>query len=164
MSPTKPPKPVSRVYVVESHLGGTYLSDAEPEVIEEVCSSCGDSDWIIGSFESGDEDSAVVALAEAYCRDLWWDTEVEDGYTEEDVADIRGAIDEVSDPRSLARFVNMLDEPRGRYLPSPAVPRFISLADALRADLTADLEASLADKRASYKEGTALGGSRALKL
>ena len=40
-------------YLVESHLGGYYVSNLDPEVITAYCESCGDSDWILLSWEKG---------------------------------------------------------------------------------------------------------------
>lgn len=34
-------------HLVESHLGGYYVSDLDPEQITAYCESCGDSDWIL---------------------------------------------------------------------------------------------------------------------
>ena len=38
-------------YLVESHLGGYYISDKDPSIITKHCSQCGDSDWILLSIE-----------------------------------------------------------------------------------------------------------------
>ena len=40
-------------HLVESHMGGYYISDLDPEIIMEYCEECGDSDWIILSWEYG---------------------------------------------------------------------------------------------------------------
>lgn len=40
-------------YLVESHLGGYYISDLERSEIEVYCEQCGDSDTILLSFEDG---------------------------------------------------------------------------------------------------------------
>ena len=40
-------------HLVESHMGGYYISDADPEIITEYCESCGDHDWILLSWEEG---------------------------------------------------------------------------------------------------------------
>ena len=40
-------------YLVESHLGGYYVSNLDPEVITAYCESCGDSDRILLSWEKG---------------------------------------------------------------------------------------------------------------
>ena len=40
-------------YLVESHLGGYYISDSDPDEITAYCESCGDSDSIILSWEAG---------------------------------------------------------------------------------------------------------------
>lgn len=38
-------------HLVESHLGGYYVSDLDPEQITAYCESCGDSDWILLSWD-----------------------------------------------------------------------------------------------------------------
>ena len=40
-------------HLVESHQGGYYISNSDPEIIEEYCETCGDHDWIILSWEEG---------------------------------------------------------------------------------------------------------------
>ena len=40
-------------HLVKSHLGGYYVSDLDPEQITAYCESCGDSDWILLSWEEG---------------------------------------------------------------------------------------------------------------
>lgn len=40
-------------YLVESHLGGYYISDLDPKQITAYCETCGDSDWIVLSWEEG---------------------------------------------------------------------------------------------------------------
>lgn len=40
-------------HLVESHLGGYYVSDLDPERITAYCETCGDSDWILLSWEEG---------------------------------------------------------------------------------------------------------------
>ena len=42
-------------YLVNSHLGGYYISDNDPSWIEEICEECGDCDIIIGSWNNEDE-------------------------------------------------------------------------------------------------------------
>ena len=40
-------------YLVESHMGGHYVSNCDPEIIESYCEQCGDYDRIILSCEDG---------------------------------------------------------------------------------------------------------------
>ena len=40
-------------HLVESHMGGYYISNREPEEIMEFCETCCDCDWIIASYEEG---------------------------------------------------------------------------------------------------------------
>ena len=42
-------------HLVEGHLGGYYISDDDPEIIESYCEQCGDSDRIILSWEKGNK-------------------------------------------------------------------------------------------------------------
>ena len=39
-------------HLVESHLGGYYISNSDPEIIEAYCDQCGDSDRIILSVKA----------------------------------------------------------------------------------------------------------------
>lgn len=41
-------------YLVESHMGGHYISNCDPEIIEAICDQCGDFDRIILSWENGE--------------------------------------------------------------------------------------------------------------
>ncbi len=47
-------------YLVECHLGGYYVSDLDPEIITAYCESCGDSDWILLSWEKGHMMEALI--------------------------------------------------------------------------------------------------------
>jgi len=40
-------------HLVESHMGGRYISNLDPDIIEEYCEQCGDSDRIMLSWEEG---------------------------------------------------------------------------------------------------------------
>lgn len=40
-------------YLVESHMGGHYISNCDPEIIETYCEQCGDHDCIILSWKDG---------------------------------------------------------------------------------------------------------------
>ena len=52
-------------HLVRSHLGGYYLSVANPRHIEEYCEQCGDSDEIIASWDENDEKEMVEVLLSA---------------------------------------------------------------------------------------------------
>ena len=39
-------------YLYESHLGGIYVTNKKLSADKLHCSSCGDSDWLIGGFET----------------------------------------------------------------------------------------------------------------
>lgn len=47
------------VHIVESHFGGIYLSENAPDIIAEPCSSCGDSDSIIASYDTEDSIESI---------------------------------------------------------------------------------------------------------
>lgn len=44
---------------VESHLGGSYVAeingDEDIELIEEVCETCFDSDWVLSVYDTEEE-------------------------------------------------------------------------------------------------------------
>ena len=42
-------------HLVESHLGGYYISDIDEEIIEICCEQCGDCDRIILSWKKGNK-------------------------------------------------------------------------------------------------------------
>ena len=42
-------------YLYESHLGGLYTSDDYIDIDELHCEECGDSDWLLGQFDSIEE-------------------------------------------------------------------------------------------------------------
>ena len=42
-------------HLVESHMGGYYISEADPEIIEAYCEQCGEHDYIIFSYETEEE-------------------------------------------------------------------------------------------------------------
>lgn len=46
-------------HLVESHVGGFYISDQDPSIIEAYCEQCGDYDRILLSYE---EDQKLEAL------------------------------------------------------------------------------------------------------
>lgn len=48
-----------KYYLVDSHMGGYYVSTSNPEIIEEVCEECGDYDSIILSWEDNQKMEAL---------------------------------------------------------------------------------------------------------
>lgn len=42
-------------YLYESHLGGLYISDDYIDYDDLYCEECGDSDWLLGQFNSIEE-------------------------------------------------------------------------------------------------------------
>ena len=49
-------------HLVQSHLGGYYISDMEPEIIERYCETCGDYDLIMTSWNEFEENARLNAL------------------------------------------------------------------------------------------------------
>ena len=49
-------------HLVEGHLGSYYISDNDPEFIEQYCETCGDSDTILTSWNPEEENARVNAL------------------------------------------------------------------------------------------------------
>ena len=49
-------------YLVQSHLGGLYISDADPESIMAICEQCFDQDWIVGEWEKGDPQETEIKI------------------------------------------------------------------------------------------------------
>ena len=49
-------------HLVESHLGGYYITNMEPDVIEEYCEECGDHDRILISWEEGMRESTLKSF------------------------------------------------------------------------------------------------------
>lgn len=47
-------------HLVESHLGGYYVSSCDPEMIESYCEECGDHDRIIISSDDGEMFNALI--------------------------------------------------------------------------------------------------------
>lgn len=45
---------MATTYIVSGHLGGMYLSQGNPDDIQEFCEQCGDCDWIVGEFDTED--------------------------------------------------------------------------------------------------------------
>ena len=58
-------------YLVDSHIGGYYVSTSNPEIIEEVCEECGDYDSIILSWE----DNQKMEVLSNYFENLKYDKE-----------------------------------------------------------------------------------------
>lgn len=53
-------------YLVESHLGGIYVTTGNPDKIEEFCEQCGDYDVIGASWEQEDEEEQFKEIL-SYC-------------------------------------------------------------------------------------------------
>lgn len=146
------------VHIVEGHLGGTYLSSEDPEVIESFCEQCGDSDRIVGSFPADDEIAAFEAITAAYTEDLRRETSA---YAHDDQIDFefveyaREKIDDLCSADSLAGYFDMLDVAAGRAsLMYPSVHesvrgRFLAQGADLKEALASELDAACRANRGS---------------
>lgn len=56
-----------RYAAVEGHLNGNYVAeingDEDIELIEEVCETCFDTDWVIGVYDTEEEAERHLKLA-----------------------------------------------------------------------------------------------------
>lgn len=144
-------KNIQIVRIVESHLGGTFLSGADPEVIESYCEQCGDCDRIIGGFPADDEEAAFTAITVAYTEDLCREIRA---YAHNNQLDpefeeyAREKIDDLCSADSLGAFFDMLDVSAGwASLMYPSVheavcERFLAQGADLKASLTSELDAA----------------------
>lgn len=57
-------------HFVEGHLGGYYISNSDPEVIEEYCDECGDYDRIMFSYDEEDKKEPFKSLSKYLTKDL----------------------------------------------------------------------------------------------
>lgn len=78
-------------YLVESHLGGYYVSSGNPEIIEETCEECFDNDMIVASWVKGDKKERIEGISNYLCG-AEVDEEAYNNYLEEceleDIMDI----------------------------------------------------------------------------
>jgi len=56
-------------YLVSSHLGGLYISSADPESIEAYCEQCGDRDTIEASWDIDDKEAKIEAISGYFSRE-----------------------------------------------------------------------------------------------
>lgn len=148
------------VHIVESHLGGTYLSSADLEVIESFCERCGDSDCIVGSFPADDAKAAFVAITAAYTKDLRLEVSA---YSQDDQLDpqfveyAQEEIDDLCSADALTSYFDMLDVSAGRApLMHPPVhesvrKRFLAQGADLKASLASMLDTARRAKRDSHQ-------------
>ena len=54
-------------YLVESHLGGYYISSLDPDVIEEICEQCFDSDRIVASWIKKNNEDKIQNICNYFC-------------------------------------------------------------------------------------------------
>lgn len=48
-------------HLVESHMGGYYISNMDPDIIEAYCEECGDHDRILASWEEGMREESLIS-------------------------------------------------------------------------------------------------------
>lgn len=56
-------------HLVQSHLGGYYISDSEIEDIEEYCETCGDYDTVVASWNPLEENGRLNGLLKYFMID-----------------------------------------------------------------------------------------------
>ena len=54
-------------YLVESHLGGYYISSMDPEIIEDTCQQCFDSDRILASWPKDNKEERIENISNYLC-------------------------------------------------------------------------------------------------
>ena len=62
-------------YLVEGHLGGYYISNSDPEIIEAYCETCGDSDRILTSWDYEVDNARLNALLSYFLENVINDRE-----------------------------------------------------------------------------------------
>lgn len=126
---------MATTHIVEGHLGGVYLSQADIDVITERCPQCGDCDWPIADFNPSDEESVLRALHHAYLRLSHLPTEgdIEDrerGYTIDELKDMREEVQDAFYEKNMRSFCDALNKhpwPKEAGIPASTVDKFVSL-------------------------------------
>ena len=111
---------MATTYIVNGHLGTIYLSQLDPDIITEICPTCGDWDNIIGEFDSRSIEDAANAAILAYENDVAFlptpaDLMCVDGYPAYpyEYADLKDMWDEVEDAfteENLRRYGELLQK------------------------------------------------------
>lgn len=105
-------------HLVQSHLGGHYISCGDPEFIEAYCETCGDYDMILTSWDDEEENARLNALLRYFInsrlntkKDLDEKVEEYDGYCEDKKDIIMNIIDDIEfDAEETNSIVNYLYE------------------------------------------------------
>ena len=61
---------MSLTYLVSAHCGGYYLSHDDPDDIERICETCGDSDRIVAEFDDDDTKNAATEILDYFADDV----------------------------------------------------------------------------------------------
>ena len=67
--PDRLERPMTTTYLVNSHLGGYYLSSDDPDDIECYCETCGDCDRICCEFDDEDADDAAESILDYFAME-----------------------------------------------------------------------------------------------
>lgn len=124
---------MATTYIVEGHLGGIYLSQADIDVITKRCPQCGDCDWPIADFDPNDEESVLRALHDAYLGLSYLPTkEYVEGYphTADELKDVREEVQDAFYEKNMRSFCDTLNEhpwPKEAGIPASTVDKFVSL-------------------------------------
>ena len=105
-------------HLVQSHLGGHYISDGDPEFIEAYCETCGDYDMILTSWDDQEENAKLNALLRYFInsrlntkKDLDEKVEEYDDYCEDKKDIIMNIIDDIEfDNEETSSIVSYLYE------------------------------------------------------
>lgn len=103
---------MTTTYIVESHRSGMYISQSSPDDIEWECPSCGDSDIIVGEFDSADEEDVTQALIKAFRDSVAWvdfDVRNKNDASNENVERVHEEIDDTFSDESIDHYLDMLD-------------------------------------------------------
>jgi hypothetical protein len=144
---------MATTYIVNGHLGTIYLSQLDPDIITEICPTCGDWDNIIGEFDSRSIEDAANAAILAYENDVAFlptpaDLACVDGYPAYpyEYADLKDMWDEVEDAfteEHLRRYGELLQKNchRGCEFKDEAIDLMVSRRDEYIKDYSFILDA-----------------------
>lgn len=144
---------MATTYIVNGHLGTIYLSQLDPDIITEICPTCGDWDSIIGEFDDRSIEDAANAAILAYENDVAFlptpaDLMCVDGYPEYpyEYADLKDMWDEVEDAfteEHLRRYGELLQKNchKGCKFKDEAIDLMVSKRDEYIKDYSFILDA-----------------------
>ncbi len=123
---------MATTHIVSNHLGGSYLSQKDPDFIMKFCPTCGDCDWIVASFEDRDEDGTLQALHDAYfeLRFLPTKSDVEEYEKEHRFDELEEMLEDVQDSlceKNMRSFCDALNKGCPHPIPATTVDKFVSL-------------------------------------